>query len=321
MSDQQPISKITASDATESASGTDAQLAPPAQDTEKPLAPGLYLVATPIGNLEDITLRALRILRTADRIACEDTRQTARLLNHFGITTPSISLHAHNEQARATDDLLPLLTAGGRLAVVSDAGMPGISDPGMLLVRAAVAAGVPVFPVPGANAALSALIASGLPTEQFTFHGFLPEKSGGRRTALEALSAAAQPGSTHIFYEAPHRILDTLADLAAIFSDSARVVVARELTKLHEEFLRGTAGVILAKLADRDRVRGEMVLLLELAEKTAAPATQSIGARVAELQAAEGLDEKDALKRAARERGLGKSDAYRELQRERSARR
>jgi 16S rRNA (cytidine1402-2'-O)-methyltransferase len=288
--------------------------------TQQPLAPGLYLVATPIGNLEDITLRALRILRSADRIACEDTRQTAKLLNHFAIQTPSVSLHAHNEHVRSTEDLLPLLQSGGRLAVVSDAGTPGISDPGMLLVRTAIAAGIPVFPIPGANAALSALIASGLSTESFAFHGFLPEKSGARRTALETLaSTAAASRTTQIFYEAPHRILDTLTDLEAVFP-TARVVIARELTKLHEEFVRGTPSELRTTLAARERVRGEIVLLLEFTPEasTHEPAA-SISARVAELQAAEGLDEKDALKRAARERGIGKSDAYRELQRERAA--
>ena len=286
---------------------------------DPPLVPGLYLVATPIGNLEDMTLRGLRVLRSVDRIACEDTRQTAKLLAHFGIATPTISLHQHNEQARAIEDLLPLLQAGGRVAVVSDAGTPGISDPGMLLVRAAVAAGVVVFPVPGANAALCALVASGLATEPFCFHGFLPEKSGARRTALEALAAGSQPG-TQVFYEAPHRILETLAEVDAVFGARARVVVARELTKLHEEFLRGSALDVRATLAARERVRGEMVLLLEIAAGAPdAGAAQTLGARVAELCASEGLDEKDALKRAARERGMGKSEAYRELQRERAA--
>ncbi len=290
-----------------------------------PLAPGLYLVATPIGNLEDITLRALRILRSADRIACEDTRQSGKLLAHYGISKPLVSLHAHNEGERA-EDLLPLLAAGGRLAVISDAGTPGISDPGMLLTRLAVAAGIPVFPVPGANAALSALVASGLPTEQFTFHGFLPEKAGARRTALEALadsasSAAPSAPATQIFYEAPHRILDTLADLDSIFGARAHVVVARELTKLHEEFLRGSPAEIRATLAARDRVRGEIVLLLKLSTTPGSTQPhQTLSARVAELCATDNLDEKTALKRAARERNLGKSDAYRELQRERAKR-
>ncbi len=198
--------------------------------------------------------------------------------------------------------------------------MPGISDPGMLLVRVAVEAGVAVFPVPGASAALSALTASGLGTEPFTFHGFVPEKSGARRTAMEAL-AASQGLGTQVFHEAPHRILDTLAEVDAVFGARARVVVAREITKLHEEFLRGTAAEVRALLAARERVRGEMVLLLEIAAggPGEAAAKQTLGARVAELCAVDGLDEKDALKRAARERGMGKSEAYRELQRERAA--
>ncbi len=296
------------------------------------LAPGLYLVATPIGNLEDMTLRGLRVLREVDRIACEDTRQTGKLLQHFSISTPLVSLHEHNEQARA-GELLPLLRAGGRVAVVSDAGMPGISDPGSLLVRVAVEAGVPVFPVPGPNAALSALVASGLGTERFTFHGFLPEKAGARRTALEQLAGLAEDGSglgfalgTQIFYEAPHRVLDALADVDAVFGVRARVVVARELTKVFEEFVRGTAAEVRAVLAGRERVRvrGEMVLLLEVLaagpSSKGAEARQRIGERVRALQASEGLDEKDALKRVARERGLGKSELYREWQRERGKR-
>src|SRR5450755_2059701 len=154
---------------------------------DAPLAPGLYLVATPIGNLEDITLRALRVLRSVDKIACEDTRQTQKLLNHFDIRTPTISYHMHNEAGRAVE-LATALKAGARIAVVSDAGTPGIADPGGQIAAAAIAAGVPVFPVPGANAAISALIASGLASESFTFHGFLPAKEGQRKTALEALA-------------------------------------------------------------------------------------------------------------------------------------
>ena len=205
------------------------------KSSDKPLAPGLYLVATPIGNLEDITLRALRVLRSVDRIACEDTRQTQKLLNHFEIRTPTVSYHMHNEGTRA-EELTAELKLGARIAVVSDAGTPGIADPGGQIAAAAIAAGIDVFPIPGANAAISGLIASGLPTERFTFHGFLPAKAGQRKTALEELI----PGEvTHVFYEAPHRILDTLADVEAVFGASQHVVIARELTKLHEEFLRG----------------------------------------------------------------------------------
>ena len=281
------------------------------------LDPGLYLVATPIGNLEDITLRALRVLREVDRIACEDTRQTQKLLNHFDISTPTISYHEHNEQAR-TAELIALLQQGGRVALVSDAGTPSFSDPGFELVRASVAAGVRVIPIPGANAALSALIASGMNTDRFLYVGFLPAKPGARRTELETL-AEGMPGLTLVIYEAPHRILETLADVAAVWGDSARVVVARELTKLHEELLRGTVKEVRLELAARERVRGEIVLLIE-AMPSAQPAklTGTLVQQLSQLIEAEGLDEKDALKRLARERGVSKSDLYRELQRERS---
>jgi 16S rRNA (cytidine1402-2'-O)-methyltransferase len=281
------------------------------------LDPGLYLVATPIGNLEDITLRALQVLKEVDRIACEDTRQTQKLLNHFAISTPTISYHEHNEQAR-TIELIALLQQGGRVAVVSDAGTPAFSDPGLELVRAAVVAGVRVIPIPGPNAALSALIASGMDTDRFLYVGFLPAKPGARRTELETL-AAAVPELTLVVYEAPHRILETLADVAAVWGDSARVVVARELTKLHEELLRGTAKEVRMELSARERVRGEIVLLIE-AKPPAHPAvlSGSVVQQLAQLMEAEGLDEKDALKRLARQRGVSKSDLYRELQRERS---
>jgi 16S rRNA (cytidine1402-2'-O)-methyltransferase len=281
------------------------------------LDPGLYLVATPIGNLEDITLRALRVLKEVDRIACEDTRQTQKLLNHFDISTPTLSYHEHNEQAR-TVELVALLQQGGRVAVVSDAGTPAFSDPGFELVRAAVAAGVRVIPIPGANAALSALVASGLDTERFLYVGFLPAKPGARRTELETL-ASKNPGLTIVIYEAPHRILDTLTDVEAVCGEQVRVVVARELTKIHEEYLRGTASEVRLALSSRDRVRGEIVLLIEAATASLpAQGAASVGQHLIQLMEAEGLDEKDALKRIARERGVSKSDVYRELQRERS---
>jgi 16S rRNA (cytidine1402-2'-O)-methyltransferase len=199
--------------------------------------------------------------------------------------------------------------------VVSDAGTPGIADPGGQIAAAAIAAGVPVFPVPGANAALSALIASGMATEGFAFHGFLPAKAGQRCTALEAVP---RDGSTHIFYETPHRIFEALADVEAVFGAGERIVIARELTKLHEEFLRGTVSALRAELAARPSVRGEMVLLLAPSASTtqgqAIPT--SLAAQVAGLIASEGITEMAALKRVAKERGLGKSEAYRELQRE-----
>jgi len=292
------------------------------------LAPGLYLVATPIGNLGDITLRALEVLKSADRIACEDTRQTQKLLNHYGITSPTISYHEHNERDRAAK-LIEELKSGARIAVVSDAGTPGISDPGSVLVREAIAAGLPVIPIPGANAALSALIASGLPTDDFHFLGFLPEKAGARRTRLESI--AEQPrdtAQTVILYEAPHRVADTLADLEAVFGPSLRITAAREITKLHEEFLRGTVAEVRAQLTDRDRIRGEFVLLIEAPASTtrlgapglASETWDSLSDRVKRLQTESNLDEKEALKRLARESGKSKSELYRELQRQRAKR-
>jgi 16S rRNA (cytidine1402-2'-O)-methyltransferase len=283
------------------------------KDHSEPIAPGLYLVATPIGNLEDITLRALRILRSVDRIACEDTRQTQKLLNHFGITTPTISYHMHNEGTRS-EELTEALKQGARIAVVSDAGTPGIADPGGQIAAAAIAAGIPVFPIPGANAAISGLIASGLPTERFTFHGFLPSKAGQRKTFLEEIPRSGE--STHIFYETPHRILEALADIEAVFGPTQPVVIARELTKLHEEFLRGPASQLRSELAARPAIRGEIVLMLAPAEQAPAAKRTSIAEEVATLIKSESLTEKDALKRVARDRGIGKSEAYRELQRE-----
>jgi 16S rRNA (cytidine1402-2'-O)-methyltransferase len=290
------------------------------------LAPGLYLVATPIGNLGDITLRALEVLKHADRIACEDTRQTQKLLNHFAITTPTVSFHQHNERERAAE-LIAALKNGGTIAVVSDAGMPGISDPGSWIVTEAIAAGVPVIPIPGANAALSALIASGLLTGEFLFLGFLPEKAGARRTRLEDL--ATQPRETLqtvIFYEAPHRIAETLADLESVFGPALRVVAARELTKIHEEFLRGTVADVRRDLVARDRIRGEFTLLIESPAKNPgahgldSETRESLSARIARIQSESNLDEKEALKRLARELGQSKSELYRELQRERARR-
>jgi 16S rRNA (cytidine1402-2'-O)-methyltransferase len=298
------------------------------------LAPGLYLVATPIGNLGDITLRALDVLRQADRIACEDTRQTQKLLNHFEIATPTVSCHEHNERERSLE-LIEAIKAGGRIAVVSDAGMPGISDPGARLAAEAIAAGVAVIPIPGANAALSGLIASGLSTAEFHFIGFLPEKAGARRTRLEDLAteaARSDRARTLVFYEAPHRILETLADLESVWGPLLRVVVARELTKIHEEFVRGTVAEVRRELAGRDRIRGEIVLLVEALPRTEGAQSiagttlskEKISARIARIQAEAPadapLDENQALKRLARELGQSKSDLYRELQRERARR-
>lgn len=307
------------------------------------LAPGLYVIATPIGNLGDITFRALEVLKQADRIACEDTRQTQKLLNHFGITTATVSYHQHNEHER-TSQLIEALRTGARVALVSDAGTPAISDPGYVLVRKAIEAGVPVVPIPGANAALCALIASGLPSERFHFLGFLPEKAGARRTRIEDIaSEACNSGATLIFYEAPHRVAHTLADLQSVFGPALRVAVAREMTKLHEEFLRGTVAEVRAQLTSRDRIRGEFVLLIEappstkrrgapepalcqtndLDFETGRPSSKpmdSLSSRLTRIQSESGLDEKEALKRLARQSGVSKSELYRELQRERARR-
>ena len=269
----------------------------------------IYLVATPIGNLEDITLRALRILREADVIACEDTRQTRKLLDHFEIRKPLVSYHEHNEAARA-EELVAKADAGAAVAVVSDAGMPGISDPGFRIVRSAIERGVPVVPVPGPVAAEAALAASGLPTDAFRFCGFLPARQGERRRLLESL---AQETATLIFYEAPHRILATLEDVAAVLGPRP-VVVARELTKVHEEFVRGRAVEVLAELRSRPSLKGEITLLVARApqgEAQAAAVLPPIHQRVQQLIREKNVDRMTALKQAARERGISKREAYR----------
>ena len=224
------------------------------------LGPGsaLYLVATPIGNLEDITLRALRVLKEVDLIACEDTRQTQKLLNHYGIHTRTVSYHEHNEMTKAAE-LVVDLEGGARIALVTDAGMPGISDPGFRLITLAIRHHVPVVPIPGASAYLAALVASGLPTDSFRFSGFLPAKSGQRRKLLESVRESPR---TQVFYEAPHRLLETLADIIEVLGADRHVVVAREVTKLHEEFLRGRAEDILDQLKKRGEVKGEITLLI-----------------------------------------------------------
>lgn len=280
------------------------------------LAPGLYLVGTPIGNLEDITLRALRVLKEADVIACEDTRQTRKLLNHYAIPTRTVSYHEHNEMTRSAELVLDL-EGGARVALVTDAGMPGISDPGFRLIALAIRHHVPVVPVPGASAFLAALVASGLPTDSFRFSGFLPPKSGQRRQLLESIRESPR---TQVFYEAPHRIMDILEDVVAILGGDRQVVVAREVTKLHEEFLRGRASEVLAQLRSKDTVKGEITLLIGKAEDKpqASTARLSMRERVGQIMSDEKLDEKSALKKAAKERGISKSEAYRELQRERS---
>ena len=273
----------------------------------------LYLVGTPIGNLEDITLRALRVLKDVDLIACEDTRHTAQLLSHYAISKPTVSYHEHNELTRAAE-LIVHLERGDNIAVVSDAGMPGVSDPGYRLVALAVRHHIRVVPVPGATAFLSALVASGLPTDSFHFGGFLPAKAGARRTALEAIRNSPR---TEVFYEAPHRIVECIRDIVEVLGPERHVVIAREVTKLHEEFLRGRAEDTLATLEERGEVRGEITLLIGKADELlpAAASRKTVAQRVQELMRDEKLDEKNALKQAAKEFGLSKSEAYRELQR------
>jgi 16S rRNA (cytidine1402-2'-O)-methyltransferase len=268
----------------------------------------LYLVATPIGNLEDITLRALRVLREVAWIACEDTRQTRKLTGHFGIATPLVSYHEHNEAARAAE-LVQQLQAGSSGALVSDAGTPLISDPGYRLVAAAIAAGIAVVPIPGASAALAALAGSGLGTDAFQFRGFLPPRSAARRKTLEALKDA---DCTLIFYEAPHRILEALEDIEAVLGPR-QVVVGRELTKIHEEFLRGTASEIRIQLAGRPSVKGEITLLLGRASADSTPASLSEAEdEVRELEQ-QGLSRMDAVKRVAKAHGIPKRELYRKV--------
>lgn len=272
----------------------------------------LYVVATPIGNLEDITYRAVRILREADLIACEDTRQTRKLLDHYGIATPTVSYHEHNEAARA-QELVGKLEEGLSVAQVSDAGMPGISDPGYRVIKLAIERGITVVPIPGPSALTAALVGSGLPTDAFEFHGFLPAKSGQRRTMLESFRAS---GRTIVVYEAPHRIRETLKDIVEILGAERPVVIARELTKVHEEFIRGTAAQVLSQLQAREP-KGEITLLIGPGEfqGEAAASKADAAARFKEIMRDQGLDEKTALKVLAKERGLSKSEVYRELQR------
>jgi 16S rRNA (cytidine1402-2'-O)-methyltransferase len=270
----------------------------------------LYLVGTPIGNLEDITLRALRTLREADQIACEDTRHTQKLLNHYEIRKPLVSYHEHNEMTRAPE-LVVAMEEGQQIALVSDAGMPLVSDPGHRLVTLCLRHHIPIVPVPGPSALLAALSASGLPAEEFLFVGFLPARSGERRRALEHLRIEAR---TIILYEAPHRVEEFLTDAREILGDRP-ACLAREVTKIHEEFRRGKLSEIVASLAESP-ARGEITLLIGPAEANSAghlDTTQSLAERVDELIRQAKLDRKEALKLAAKERGLTRRDAYSQL--------
>jgi 16S rRNA (cytidine1402-2'-O)-methyltransferase len=275
------------------------------------MAGTLYLIATPIGNLEDITHRAVRLLGEVAVIACEDTRHTRKLLNHYDINTRTVSYHEHNERERAAE-LIVQLRQGAKVAVVSDAGTPGISDPGFRLARLAIENEIAVVPVPGASAFVAALVASGLPTDEFYFGGFLPSRSGARRARLAELRAIP---ATLVFYEGPHRIAATLQDAREILGER-EAVVARELTKLHEEFVRGRLSELAARFGENESARGEMVLLIDRAVIQTDGAGEQAAGNLAELVARwenDGLDHRTALKKAAKELGLSRDEAYRRL--------
>jgi len=272
----------------------------------------LYLVATPIGNLQDMTFRAIETLRNVDLIACEDTRHTRKLLNHFQIAAKLISFHEHNEAERAVE-LGRQLSEGSSIAVVTDAGTPAINDPGARLVRTAIELGVRVVPIPGAVAFVNALVASGLPADSVFFGGFLPSKKGERRKRLDAVKDIP---ATLTFYETPHRIAAALSDCLDILGDR-QAAVGRELTKLHEEVIRCSISS-LARHFSSANSRGEFVLVIDRADENARAedrSTQSLKERISQLEG-EGLERKAALKQAAREFGLSRSEAYRAVQSE-----
>ncbi len=264
----------------------------------------LYIVATPIGNLEDITYRAVRMLGEADLIACEDTRQTRKLLDHYGVQKQTVSYHDHNERER-TAELIGLLEAGKNVALVSDAGTPLIADPGYRIVSAARERGIPVVPIPGASAVIAALSASGLPSDSFQFQGFLPPKTTQRRRVLEQLQDSE---ATLIFYEVPHRIVESLRDIEAVMPHRP-VVLARELTKIHEEFLHGTAAELRTALEAKSGIKGEFVLMVGKGAGERADG-KSVEEAVDDL-IQQGVSRMEAYKRVARERGLSKRDVYR----------
>lgn len=270
----------------------------------EPPAGTLFLCPTPIGNLEDITLRALRVLKDVDLIAAEDTRQTRKLTRHYQIPTPLVSFHQHNQRERARE-LIARLKQGQSVALVADAGMPGISDPGFELISGAIAEGIPVVALPGPTALITALVVSGLPTGRFTFEGFLPRKKGERRRFLEARRGHPY---TMVFFEAPHRLLQTLSDLEEIMGDR-RLVVVRELSKVHEETIRGTVREVRGMLEGRE-VRGEITLVVE--GVPAVPGAGDYAAAVKEITTLvrEGLSKKEAISLVARRRRLPRRQLY-----------
>lgn len=269
----------------------------------------LYLVATPIGNLQDITFRAVEILKTVELIACEDTRHTRKLLTHYGISNRLVSYHEHNEHERA-EELAARLQDGKSIAVVADAGTPAICDPAFRIVQKALIIGAPVVSIPGAAAFLSALIISGLPTDSMFFGGFLPSRKSERQ---KRLAEVREIPATLVFYETPHRLAKSLSDCAEVLGDRKAVVV-RELTKLHEETIRGNL-IELAKNFSEKTVKGEIVLVIDRQEnqrpKTEDRSPESLALRVKELE--KDFDHKSALKKAAKEFGLSRSEAYRML--------
>ncbi len=270
----------------------------------------LYIVATPVGNLEDITLRALRILKEVDLIACEDTRHTSKLLSRYGIGTPRESYHKFNEESR-TPQLIGMLQEGKSIALVSDSGTPLVSDPGYELVSSCRKEGIQVVPIPGPSAAISALIASGLPSDTFYFAGFLPPRRSLRRRRLEELASIP---SSIILYEAPHRLLASLEDMADILG-ARRVSVARELTKIHEEFLNGTIPEILGVLRERPEIMGEITLVVERGEISPANTDfpESIKQHLEDEIRKTGLARNEALKSVAKQRGISRREAYDQL--------
>ena len=267
----------------------------------------LYLVATPIGNLEDMTLRAIKILKEVELIAAEDTRNTLKLLNHFEIKKPLVSYHRHNEEIKV-DYLIEKLRNGESIAVVSDAGTPGISDPGEVIVKEAIKNDIEVIPIPGACAAINALIASGLDTKEFTFMGFLPINKKLRKEKLKEIENETK---TIIIYEAPHKLKNTLEDLKDILENRA-VVLAREITKIHEEFIRGNIEEIISK---SENLKGEMIILIEGAEFK----EKEIGLNELSLDEHfefyknQGLDKKEIIKKIAKDRGVSKNEIYMEF--------